>query len=69
MLPTSNNGSPICHHEGKCFAKSAGVHGTEVRCRLLTSTKFGGKRCPFQKEKQDVTDGKRYPFNPHYGVR
>lgn len=68
-MKDNGNCSPLCHHEGKCFAKQLSFTGLEVRCSLLTTSKFGGKRCPFQKEKRDVTNGKRYPFNPHYGVK
>ena len=42
---------------GPCFARYDG------KCRILAETK---PNCPFKKEDKEITNGKRYPYNPNY---
>lgn len=61
---------PRCHHEGPCFAKAPGRQKEVCTCSILYNTRFPKRKdekCPFQKEKADVTNGRIYPFNEHYG--
>ena len=39
---------------GKCFARSDGD------CKVLSSTDFKGRGCPFKKEDGSVSNGKKY---------
>lgn len=52
---------PKCKMTGDCFAKTK-----EGRCNILTKTK---ETCSFQKTDIEITNGKRYPYNPNYGVK
>ena len=52
---------PECDEMRACFGKSK----SGKRCRILTETYQDGK-CPFCKEKRDITDGKYYPYQKNY---
>ena len=51
-----NGNYPVCKIAGKCFAKREG------RCEILRETP--DERCSFQKPVREVTNGKRYAYNP-----
>ncbi len=50
-----------CRRTGECFGRTP-----EGYCEVLTSTK---ETCSFQKPDKEVTNGKRYPYDPNYGVK
>lgn len=53
-----------CSEDKPCFAQMLDIYGKK-RCRILTE-KLLADTCPFRKNRADITDGKRYPYNPEY---
>ncbi len=52
---------PECGDCRDCFGKSE----SGKRCRILTETYQDGK-CPFCKEKREITEGKYYAYQKNY---
>lgn len=50
-----------CTQEGKCFAKSERGY-----CLILKGEPYEQGKCPFQKKKREVTNGKYYQINENY---
>lgn len=54
------NNPKECIDERPCFARKDG------KCTILKkSFRFMKKRCPFCKERKEVTNGVYYPYNPY----
>ena len=48
-----------CVTIGPCFARK-----NDGNCKILTRCYDAGKKCPFQKEKKNYTNGVYYPYIP-----
>ncbi|MBR3280122.1 MAG: hypothetical protein IKG01_14655 [Lachnospiraceae bacterium] len=56
---------PGCNDLRPCFARD-----DRRRCKILKENPFNDESdrlCPFCKREEEVTKGKRYPFNKDYG--
>ena len=54
----------LCYDRKPCFGK----HGELCTVLERGTRDYVISGCPFRKPERDVTKGKRYPYNPEYGV-